>query len=270
MAYARPHNLSKDLVETLKKANFICLFFGLESMDQKVLELARKNTTPAQIEKAVQLAHDAGIFTNCSFIIGLPGESSESVKKIEAFLHKPNVGIYHLFPLSDMDSSDLATSSEEFDFRRRDYLNWAHPSMSSREVPHLMAKIIINTNRSCQTYSSLIIDTLIGNNLSAEHIKSIPLWDSRPFFHSMEAGVVHYLEHDLFGIKPNRQVLRDLAIRVKKSYLMENRLYSRATEWIKISLKIGLLKVLRSYLKRKVCSLHSSRKTWKSDPNSCI
>jgi radical SAM superfamily enzyme YgiQ (UPF0313 family) len=252
MAFARPQNISKDLVETLRKAHFYYLFFGLESMEQKVLELARKKTTPAQIEQAVQLAHDAGIFTDCSFIVGLPGETSETVKKIEDFLQKQSVGIYHLFPLADMDSSDLATTSEDFDFRRRDYLNWEHPDMSSREVPHLMAKIIVNTNRSSQTYSSLILDTLLGNNLSSEQIVSIPPWDARPFFHLMESGVAHYLEHDLFGVKPNRQVLRDLAKRVKKSYLMENRLYSRSVEWIKISLKITLLKMLRSYLKRRI------------------
>jgi len=269
MAYARAQNLSQDLVETLRKAHFYCLFFGLETMDRKVLELARKKTTPAQIEHAVQLAHDAGIFTDCSFIIGLPGETSESVKKIEDFVQKPSVGLYHLFPLADMDSSDLATTSEDFLFRRRDYLNWDHPGMNSREVPHLMAKIIINTNRSSQTYSSLIIDALIGNNLSAEHIVSIPPWDVRPFFHLMEKGVVHYLEHDLFGIKPNRRELRDLVKKVKKRFLLENRLYSRAVESVKISIKIAGLRVLRSYLKHRVNGLHPSRETWKNNPDSC-
>ena len=269
MAYARAQNLSKDLMETLRKAHFYCLFFGLETMDQKVLELARKKTTPTQTEQAVQLAHDTGIFTDCSFIIGLPGETSKSVKKIEAFVQKPSVGLYHLFPLADMDSSDLATTSEDFHFRRRDYLNWDHQGMNSREVPHLMAKIIINTNRSSQTYNSLIIDTMIGNNLSAEHIVSIPPWDVRPFFHLMEEGVVRYLEHDLFGVKLNRRELRDLAKKVKKRYFLENRLYSRAVESVKISIKIAGLRVLRSYLKHSVNGLHPSRETWKSDPDSC-
>jgi tRNA A37 methylthiotransferase MiaB len=270
MAYARPHNLSKGLVETMRKAHFYCLFFGLESMDQKVLDLARKKTTPAQIEQAVQLAHDAGIFTDCSFIIGLPGETSESVKKIEAFLQKPSVGLYHLFPLADMDSSDLAATSERFHFKRRDYLNWEHPGMNSQEVPHLMAKIIINTNRSSQTYSSLILDSVIGNNLSAEHFVSISPREVRSFFHSMEGGVVHYLDHELFGIKPNRRNLRDLAERVKEKYILENRPYSRAVESIKISLKIAGLKLLRSYLTRRINSFRSSRVTRKGGPDICL
>ena len=83
-----------------------------------------------------------------------------------------------------------------------------------------MAKIIINTNRSSQTYSSLIIDTLIGNNLSAEQVVSISPWNVRPFFHLMEEGVVRHSEQDLFGIKPNRRELRDLAKKVKKRYLL--------------------------------------------------
>jgi hypothetical protein len=238
-------------------------------MDQKVLDLARKKTTPTQIEQAVQLAHDAGIFTDCSFIIGLPGETSQSVEKIGAFLQKPSVGLYHLFPLADMDSSDLAATSEDFHFRRRGYLNWEHTGMDSREVPHLMAKIVIGTNHSSQTYSSLVIDTLIGNNLSAEHFVSISPWDIRPFFHLMEKGVVHYLEHDVFGIKPNRRELRDLTKKIRKNYLLENRLYSRAVESIKISLKIAGLRLLRSYLQHRVNGLPPPRETWKSSPDSC-
>ena len=97
-----------------------------------------KKNNPAQIEQAVQLAHDALAYSpTVLFIIGLPGETSKSIKKIEAFVQNPCVGLYHLFPLADMDNSDLATTSEDFHFRRRDYLNWDHPSMSSREVPRL-------------------------------------------------------------------------------------------------------------------------------------
>jgi tRNA A37 methylthiotransferase MiaB len=251
-AYARIHDITGELVEKLKSANFLWLFLGVESMDESVLRLARKMTTPGQIEKAVRLSCNAGIITDCSFVVGLPGENRVSVKKIEEFLKKSHSGRYCLFHLVDMDTSDLATRPEAYHFERRDYLNWKHPDMSSQEVPQVMADIVIGANEAGCSYSTFIIDALIGNQMSAAPLTSVSPDETKPFYLLMEKGTVLFLKKLLKGIKIDGKQLKLISTELKQNYLPEARLPVRIKEFIKISVKIAVLKILRFYfLKRK-------------------
>jgi anaerobic magnesium-protoporphyrin IX monomethyl ester cyclase len=59
--------------------------FGVETGDQRILERINKKTTLAQTEMAVKLAKKAGIDTFGFFILGLAGETEESMKNTIAF-----------------------------------------------------------------------------------------------------------------------------------------------------------------------------------------
>jgi len=252
-AYGRVQDISKEFVEKLKAANFYWLFLGVESMDEKVLRLARKITTPNQIEKAIQLSFNAGIITDCSFIVGLPGENRESVKKIAEFLKKPYAGRYCLFPLVDMDSSDLATHPEAYNFKRGNYMNWQHPEMSSREVPRVMADLIMDANKANHSYCTTIIDILIGNQISSAPLTSVSPDDTKPFFVLIETGTVLFLGKFLRGSKIDRDQLGSIIRELKQNYLPKFSIFFRMKEFVKISVKILAFKIARFYfLKRNV------------------
>lgn len=72
---------SPELFHLMKEAGCYYIFFGLESADDAILHNARKKITISQIKKAVNWAKDAGIIVSGSFIIGLPGETEETVRK---------------------------------------------------------------------------------------------------------------------------------------------------------------------------------------------
>jgi hypothetical protein len=252
-AYGRVQDINNELIEKLRSANFCWLFLGLESMNRKVLRLAGRMSTPDQIEKAVKLSFDSGIITDCSFIVGLPGESRESAEKISEFLEKPYIGRYCLFPLVDMDTSDLAIRPEIYHFKRKDYMNWSHPDMSSKEVPQVMTDIIINANKSNYAYSTNIIDALIGNRISSDPLTSVSQADVKPFYLMMETGTILYLKKLIMGSKINRKHLQSISSILKQNYLPKINFFLRIKELVKISGKILFLKFVRYYfLKRKV------------------
>lgn len=72
---------SPELFHLMKETGCYYIFFGLESADDAILHNARKKITISQIKKAVNWAKDAGIIVSGSFIIGLPGETEETVRK---------------------------------------------------------------------------------------------------------------------------------------------------------------------------------------------
>ncbi|MDP2905311.1 MAG: radical SAM protein, partial [Candidatus Omnitrophota bacterium] len=73
--------LDPKILKTAADAGCYSLFLGLESGNQDLLDIIQKGITIQQIKDAVKWAHEAGIETRGSFILGLPGETPEKAKK---------------------------------------------------------------------------------------------------------------------------------------------------------------------------------------------
>jgi len=61
---------------------------GVESGSDEILRNINKGETVATMERAVGMLKQAGIFTKGFFILGLPGESEDTIKQTEAFLDR--------------------------------------------------------------------------------------------------------------------------------------------------------------------------------------
>lgn len=65
----------------MKKAGCFMIAWGLESGSEAVLKRARKGTTPARIKETITASHKAGIMNWGYFIVGLPGETVETIQQ---------------------------------------------------------------------------------------------------------------------------------------------------------------------------------------------
>ena len=64
------------------------IFFGIESGSQRMLDVMEKNTSVQVNVDAVRWTQEAGLFTILQFVIGMPGESDETVQETVEFLRK--------------------------------------------------------------------------------------------------------------------------------------------------------------------------------------
>jgi radical SAM superfamily enzyme YgiQ (UPF0313 family) len=71
----------ESLLKEIKDAGCAGVMIGVESASDSVLKQYHKGTTVEQARRAFQLCRKAGIRTLAYFIIGLPGENEETVKK---------------------------------------------------------------------------------------------------------------------------------------------------------------------------------------------
>lgn len=78
---ARADTLDEDLLRWMKKSGCIKLLMGIESADPEVLRLMRKGETIDQIINGLKLIRDSGISVDASFILGMPGDTRESIRK---------------------------------------------------------------------------------------------------------------------------------------------------------------------------------------------
>jgi len=79
-----------DALKTMKDAGLHLVKLGLESANQRTLDIIKKQTTVAQHEKAVTLLKEAGIMVHANLMVGFPWETKEEayhtiewIKKID-------------------------------------------------------------------------------------------------------------------------------------------------------------------------------------------
>ncbi|MDP3143679.1 MAG: radical SAM protein [Candidatus Omnitrophota bacterium] len=98
----------KETLRLAKKSGCLQLAFGLESINQKVLDFIKKGTTVDIINRIRKDCRDLKLSILFQAIIGLPSETAEETFKTMCFLVKPGEGntgkefygvnIYELFP----------------------------------------------------------------------------------------------------------------------------------------------------------------------------
>jgi len=88
---ARTNIFDEELAECLKESGCQFLNFGLESMDQKVLDLMNKKNTVEQNIRAVEIAKKAGIGYGLNFIWGNKGDTEKSLRGAVEAIKKYNL-----------------------------------------------------------------------------------------------------------------------------------------------------------------------------------
>jgi anaerobic magnesium-protoporphyrin IX monomethyl ester cyclase len=83
--FARVDTVDELLLDRLRRAGCAMICFGLESGNQRILDLAAKRATVERARRAVALCRAAGISPFGSFILGLPGETRETMEETLAF-----------------------------------------------------------------------------------------------------------------------------------------------------------------------------------------
>lgn len=77
--FTRVDVLSEELVVALKRGGCHTVMFGIESVDAGLMQAYKKNTTAEQAQAAVTLCRQHKLDVVGFFIIGLPGDTRESV-----------------------------------------------------------------------------------------------------------------------------------------------------------------------------------------------
>ncbi len=95
----RVNSVSLELLTKMKKAGCYCIFYGFESSNPEVLKIIKKGIAPDQMQNAVRWTKEAGIVPVGAFMIGLPGDTRESI--LETIEFGTQLGLYSItFPIA--------------------------------------------------------------------------------------------------------------------------------------------------------------------------
>lgn len=84
-AFARVNTVDLETLQTMKDTGCDSVSFGVESGNPEMLRRIRKKITLDQVRQAVRLCNEAGMLAHTSFMVGLPGESPETLEETKQF-----------------------------------------------------------------------------------------------------------------------------------------------------------------------------------------
>ena len=121
-AFSRVNTVDSDILREMKSAGCYAVSFGIESGNQEMLKRIRKGITLNQARYAAKCCKAEGIRTHASFMVGLPGETLETLNDSLNFAESLNIeyGFHFLAPFpgttlrEKIDDYDLEILSHDW------------------------------------------------------------------------------------------------------------------------------------------------------------
>jgi anaerobic magnesium-protoporphyrin IX monomethyl ester cyclase len=121
-AFARVNTVDPEMLKTMRAAGCDSISFGIESADPGILRTVRKGISVDQARRAVAWSKAAGLRAHASFMVGLPGESPESLEATRQLAEELEIehGYHFLSPFpgttvrEEIDKYDLEILTDDW------------------------------------------------------------------------------------------------------------------------------------------------------------
>lgn len=116
-AFSRVDTISPEIVETMARAGCQAICYGVESGSQEVLDLVKKRSSLDKVKEAMRMTQEVGISALASFIIGLPGETEETLRKTVEFaneLHQEFGSLYGFHILAPFPGTEVRDKAKHY------------------------------------------------------------------------------------------------------------------------------------------------------------
>ncbi len=174
-SFARVDTVSLKILKRMKDAGCQAVSFGIESGNAGILKTIKKGITLSQVIAAVHLCNQVGLLPHGSFILGLPGETPETLKETLAFGEKlKKLGVsygFHLlapFPGTRVRRDCAALGISILSGNWADY----HANRAIVETPavtrRMLDDIVIGWENDFNRYLGLVAERMAAGEASEE------------------------------------------------------------------------------------------------------
>lgn len=96
----------KEIIWKYRKAGIIYISFGIETADQSTLDAMKKEQVLEEIKQVFDILREQEIVSEASFMVGFPGETSDSIKKTMQLAQQYNPDIANFFTFTPWPYAD--------------------------------------------------------------------------------------------------------------------------------------------------------------------
>jgi radical SAM superfamily enzyme YgiQ (UPF0313 family) len=118
-SFARVDTVSENILTKMKAAGCSAVSFGIETGNPQILKTIKKGITREQVVKAVNMCRRTGVTPFASFILGLPGETPQTIKETMDFGEQlKELGLsYGFHLLAPFPGTEVREKSDQYGIR---------------------------------------------------------------------------------------------------------------------------------------------------------
>ena len=140
--FSRVDCIDEAVLREMKDAGCHLILFGVESADEQILKNINKNIKLDDVRAAIKICRKLGIESRCSFMLGNPGETEETMQKTIALAidldpDEVQFNITTIYPGTEMfswaDSQGLILTKDWSCYGMSDVV-WALPGLKSEVI----------------------------------------------------------------------------------------------------------------------------------------
>lgn len=263
-------SMSREILQQAAEAGLSVLFFGLESANQRVLQLMNKGTKIEKVQEVLHNSASAGIWNHTFFICGFPTETMSEfeetltfIKENEAFIHSTGSSYFTLgsfCPIAENAEKYKVEIIEdkEFDFRFwHEFKNvlptkskWEYYETNMKKI--VMGKFAQQSIQLCRDHWAMFKDSLFEREETETEEKEIKLLPSVFYEGKRQRLYVYTIYHNkLITIRFKIWFLEVMNLLVKP--IQEKELYAKIGKKFQIPLSEvevsvkEFLKILEKY-----------------------
>jgi len=144
-SFARVDTVSEEILTHMKAAGCSAISFGIESGNPQILKTIKKGITREQVVAAVDMCRRTGVTAFASFILGLPGETPQTIRETLDFGEQLKaLGLsfgFHL--LAPFPGTEIREDSERYGIRiLTDDWSQYHANRAIVETPAVDRKML--------------------------------------------------------------------------------------------------------------------------------
>lgn len=148
--YARPDKLSYPVLKNMFNAGCRYIYLGIESGNQLILDIMNKEYNINHVKKVINIAKNIRIKVLCSFMVGFPGESYETIEQTIKFIKNTLPDSVYIFPYENRISENQTILEKGYQIETIYSNNITEDDLMIRETfSRIMPRVFIpwqNTN----------------------------------------------------------------------------------------------------------------------------
>jgi p-methyltransferase len=153
----RASAINENTAQLLEESGCKVLCVGLESGDDRILDLMNKNTTASSNMECLEILDRHNITAYGSFMVGFPGETVETVNNTIDWINNSPLKLYKVFMFFLLPGAIIYDEREEYQVsffgdNYHHYL-WKTPTMNSLEASELLKEFILRVERAALIYN---------------------------------------------------------------------------------------------------------------------
>lgn len=171
---SRVEHITEELASLMYMAGCRMILFGAESGSQKILDSIKKQTSTEKIKEAVEICRKNRIMSFCSFIIGTPDETAETIEETRKFVLKldPDFAIFTIF--TPLPGSDYFQEFYEKGLIKLENINWdSYINLLSSDVPAIPFTFNLTKKELIEYQKKLFRDFYLRPSYFVKRIKMI-------------------------------------------------------------------------------------------------